>query len=84
MGEETEMNYTYVSSLGRWRLKDAISRMVVPVKLDQVSTIQGVGGGPQLFNNKINNDSPNTINKNEMIKKCLTKLSRITANDCDP
>ena len=69
MGEFLEINYTYVSGLGHWRLKDTISRMVVSVELNQVSTIDGLGGGPQLFNNKINSDSPNTIYKKEMIKK---------------
>ena len=84
MREFLEINYTYVSILGHCRLPDVASHIVVSVKHDQVSTIHGVGGGPQLFNNKINNDSPNTIYKNKMIKKCLTKLSCIIANECDP
>ena len=84
MGELLEINYTYVSRLRLWRLEDATSRMVMPIKLNQVSSIHGVGGGRQLFNNKIN-DSPNTIYKNlVIIKKFLTKLWRITANECDP
>ena len=79
-----EINYTYISSLGQCRLPNAVSRMVVSVHRDQVSTIHSVGGFSQLFINKLNNDSPNTIYINEMIKKRLTKLSRITANECDP